>query len=66
VLDNCIGGGTTAIACINAARRYIGFELDTGHFKAAKDRIQQHRKPGAEPPGRKTASLDFLFDEYVA
>jgi DNA modification methylase len=28
VLDNCMGSGTTAIACINTGRNYIGFELD--------------------------------------
>ncbi|WP_051365941.1 site-specific DNA-methyltransferase [Metaclostridioides mangenotii] len=28
VLDNCIGSGTTAIACINTNRSYIGFELE--------------------------------------
>lgn len=27
VLDNCMGSGTTAIACINTGRRFIGFEL---------------------------------------
>ena len=28
VLDNCIGSGTTAVACIRSGRNYIGFELD--------------------------------------
>lgn len=39
VLDNCIGSGTTAIACINTNRNYIGFELDTGYYNLAIDRI---------------------------
>ena len=39
VLDNCIGGGTSAIACINTNRRFIGFELDTGYFNIANERI---------------------------
>ena len=39
VLDNCIGSGTTAIACINTNRNYIGFELDTGYYNIAVDRI---------------------------
>ena len=39
VLDNCIGSGTTAIACINTNRRFIGFELDTGYFNIANERI---------------------------
>lgn len=39
VLDNCMGSGTTAIACINTNRNYIGFELDTGYYNLAVDRI---------------------------
>ena len=40
VLDNCIGSGTTAIACINTKRNYIGFELDTSYYNIANKRIQ--------------------------
>jgi DNA modification methylase len=46
VLDNCIGSGTTAIACINTNRNYIGFELDKHYCDIANERIQtalQHR-----------------------
>lgn len=39
VLDNCIGSGTTAIACINTNRNYIGFELDTAYYNMATERI---------------------------
>ena len=39
VLDNCIGSGTTAIACLNTNRNYIGFELDEKYYKTAVDRI---------------------------
>ena len=42
VLDNCIGSGTTAIACINTNRNYIGFELDKGYFEIAQNRIINH------------------------
>ena len=42
VLDFTIGSGTTAIACINTNRRYIGFELDDNYYKLAKDRVNQH------------------------
>ena len=41
VLDNCMGSGTTAIACINTNRNFIGFELDTDYFNIANDRIQK-------------------------
>lgn len=39
VLDNCIGSGTTAVACINTGRDYIGFEIDEGYYKKAIGRI---------------------------
>ena len=41
VLDNCMGSGTTAIACINTNRNYIGFELDTSYFDIANERVEQ-------------------------
>lgn len=41
VLDNCIGSGTTAIACINTKRNYIGFELDEHYYEVAKERIDK-------------------------
>lgn len=44
VLDNCIGSGTTAIACINTDRNYIGFEKDAAYFEIANRRILKHTK----------------------
>ncbi len=41
VLDNCIGSGTTAVACINTGRDYIGFEITEEFYKIATDRINQ-------------------------
>lgn len=41
VLDNCIGSGTTAIACINTNRNYIGFELDKQYYDIANKRINE-------------------------
>ena len=41
VLDNCIGSGTTAIACINTNRKYIGFEMDKHYCDIAQDRINK-------------------------
>ena len=40
VLDNCIGSGTTAIACINTNRNYIGIEKDENYFNITNDRIK--------------------------
>lgn len=39
VLDNCMGSGTTAVACINTNRNYIGFELDEQYYDIAINRI---------------------------
>ena len=39
VLDNCMGSGTTAIACINTARNYIGFETNVDYYNMANERI---------------------------
>lgn len=43
VLDNCMGSGTTAIACLNTNRNYIGFELDEEYYKLANERIEKHK-----------------------
>jgi len=44
VLDNCIGSGTTAIACINTGRNFIGIEIDEKYVKIARERIKKHKK----------------------
>lgn len=44
VLDNCMGSGTTAIACINTRRNYIGFELDKTYYDLSLKRIADHTK----------------------
>ena len=41
VLDNCIGSGTTAIACINLKRNWIGIELDKNYCEIANKRIKE-------------------------
>ena len=42
VLDNCMGSGSTGIACVNTHRNFIGSELDENYFNIAKDRIENH------------------------
>ena len=39
VLDNCMGSGTTGVACVNTNRNFIGIELDDKYFEIAKERI---------------------------
>jgi site-specific DNA-methyltransferase (adenine-specific) len=41
VLDNCMGSGTTGVACINTGRDFIGIEKDEHYFKIAYNRINQ-------------------------
>lgn len=40
VLDNCMGSGSTGVACVNTGRDFIGMELDPGYFETAKRRIE--------------------------
>jgi len=40
VLDNCMGSGTTAIACIKTKRNFLGFELDKGYYEKANKRLE--------------------------
>ena len=42
VLDNCMGSGSTGVACINTNRNFIGIELDEKYFEMAKNRIENH------------------------
>lgn len=39
VLDNCMGSGSTGVACVNTNRNFIGIELDEQYFNIAKRRI---------------------------
>ena len=41
VLDNCMGSGSTGIACINTNRNFIGYELNEKYFKIAEKRINE-------------------------
>lgn len=44
VLDNCMGQGSTAIACINTNRNFIGIELDKEYYNVAKNRIIKYKE----------------------
>ena len=43
VLDNCMGSGTTAIACIKEKRHFIGYEITKEYFDIAQERIKQEQ-----------------------
>ena len=43
VLDNCMGSGTTAVACLRQKRNYIGFELSKEYYDKAEERIAHEK-----------------------
>lgn len=60
VLDNCMGSGTTGVACANTGRNFIGIEKDDKYFAIAKARIE-----AAMPaPAPRTWTLLELFGEF--
>lgn len=40
VLDNCMGSGSTGVACVNTGRNFIGIESDPKYFRIANERIE--------------------------
>jgi site-specific DNA-methyltransferase (adenine-specific) len=46
VLDNCMGSGSTGVACLNTNRKFIGIELNDEYFTLAKNRIENISKNG--------------------
>ena len=44
VLDNCMGSGSTGVACLNTNRNFIGIELDQKYYDIAKNRLQEVEK----------------------
>lgn len=39
VLDNCMGSGSTGVACANTGRKFLGIEIESKYFEIAKSRI---------------------------
>ena len=46
VMDNCMGSGTTGVACVNTGRNFIGIERDEKYFQIAADRIAESHGDG--------------------
>ena len=51
VLDNCMGSGSTGVACINTNRKFIGIEKDETYFNIAKNRIEKARQEAESDGG---------------
>lgn len=43
ILDNCMGSGTTAVACMAEKRQFIGFEINKDYCTAANKRIREFK-----------------------
>jgi len=52
VLDNCMGSGTTGVACANTGRRFIGIEREPNYFDIAQNRIQREFDGGSSSAAR--------------
>ena len=46
VLDNCMGSGTTGVACLNTGRPFIGIEREPKYFDIACRRIEDSQRQG--------------------
>lgn len=44
VLDNCMGSGTTAVACIKEKRHFIGFEKDKTYWEKSVKRVRNEQR----------------------
>ena len=44
ILDNCMGSGSTLVACLNTGRKGVGIEIDPGVFAIAESRINRVRE----------------------
>jgi len=49
VLDPYMGSGTTGIACHRTGRKFIGIEIDDGHFATARARLENELRQGLLP-----------------
>lgn len=66
VLDPFMGSGTTAIACLETDRQYLGFELSPNYHKVSEDRISNYNLTGnttiPQPKKSKIKKQDILVE----
>jgi len=58
VVDNCMGSGTTAIACIRSGRHFVGFEIDPGYHRASLKRVEKEMRLWNPSEARKPPEAD--------
>jgi len=64
VLDPFMGSGTTAIACKQLDRKYVGFEIDPEYYKYATDRLKQGTMTGFFKT--KSSNEDFPTERIIS
>lgn len=48
VLDNCMGSGSTGVACLHTGRNFIGIENNSAYFDMASERICKEKESEKE------------------
>ena len=61
VVDNCMGSGSTCVACVNTNRNFIGIEIEEKYFDIAKERIEKVTKDRGSNTANK---IDYLIKDY--
>ncbi len=62
VLDPFMGSGSTAVAAVRSARRFIGYDTDPGYVEHALDRIERERATHKESPSPRMAVIPATQD----
>ena len=66
VLDNCMGSGSTGVACINTNRKFIGMEMDDRYYNIATQRMAAQSNENFFKVWVifiKSPSLDFIYTQ---
>ena len=61
IFDNCMGSGTTGVACMNTNRNFIGIEIDENYYKIAEERIKNAVPVEEAAQDPQNSLLDALY-----
>lgn len=62
VLDNCMGSGSTGVACVNTNRNFIGIEKDDRFFEIAEYRIKNNQTDKPHSANAITGQISFFTE----
>ncbi len=65
VLDNCMGSGTTGVACRNLNRNFVGIEKEPEYFEIAKQRIENPDYVKPTKAKAKNKNQGFFSEEEI-